>query len=266
MFCQNCGKQIPDESVFCSECGNKCSGNINKNVDMPKKHKSAIIKALINPISTMKHGVLDLSLKVELIYITIITLLIPLIKTFTFKAYSFNFVKSIIDLACSFSNENKCNLNEIMHIKNQFNIFMENLFPTGQIYFLNLGSYLINYVVIIGIIFIVFKLIIKENLNKGNIVNIVFVISMINIVLTIICTISLILGGTPWILMSIFSAILSLSLLYSGFSNIIKSSNKFVYIFSIACMIAYIINIYFVYNNIYSIVSNVYYNGLSYFL
>lgn len=27
MFCSKCGKEIPNESVFCPECGNKCKGS-----------------------------------------------------------------------------------------------------------------------------------------------------------------------------------------------------------------------------------------------
>lgn len=262
MYCSKCGKQIPDESVFCPECGNKCNGegNIKANIKIPKHHKGSIIKTLCHPVNAMKCGALDLSLKVELIYIGIITLLIPLIKTLTFKLYSFNLIKSLINLAFDFSGVSKWNLNDIIEAKSQFSLVMENVFPTGKIYFLNLGSYLINYVVIIGIIFIIFKLMLKENLNKENIISIVFVISVINLFLTILCTIALMLGGTAWILMSIFSGILALILLFSGLNNIIKSNSKLIYVFSFVCMIAYVLNFYFISNNVYSIAYDIYYN------
>ncbi len=30
MFCSKCGKEIPNESVFCPECGNRCKGSNKK--------------------------------------------------------------------------------------------------------------------------------------------------------------------------------------------------------------------------------------------
>ncbi|WP_243157431.1 zinc-ribbon domain-containing protein [Clostridium perfringens] len=32
MFCSKCGKEIPNESVFCPECGNKCKKVLTCNV------------------------------------------------------------------------------------------------------------------------------------------------------------------------------------------------------------------------------------------
>lgn len=37
MFCANCGKEIPDETVFCPECGNKAGATIEKKAVQPPK-------------------------------------------------------------------------------------------------------------------------------------------------------------------------------------------------------------------------------------
>lgn len=30
MYCSKCGKEIPEESVFCPECGNRCKLSADK--------------------------------------------------------------------------------------------------------------------------------------------------------------------------------------------------------------------------------------------
>ncbi|HBI6898674.1 TPA: zinc-ribbon domain-containing protein, partial [Clostridium perfringens] len=154
MFCSKCGKEIPNESVFCPECGNRCKGS-NKSIPIDvNEHKGYIIKSLCHPITSVKEHVFGVSLKIQLIYIAIITLIIPLVKTFLFKAFSFNLVKSVVGIILEFSSVNTWDFNNMIKAKSQFDMIMENVFPTGNIYFLNLGSYVINYVLILGIIYI----------------------------------------------------------------------------------------------------------------
>lgn len=266
MFCSKCGKEIPNESVFCPECGNKCKGS-SKSIPIDvNEHKGYIIKSLCHPITSVKEHVFGVSSKIQLIYIAIITLIIPLVKTLLFKAFSFNLVKSVVGIILEFSNINTWDFNNMIKAKNQFDMIMENIFPTGNIYFLNLGSYIINYALILGIIYIIFKFLVKEDINKYSLVNIMFVVSIINVFILIISSIALVLGGAIWMIVSIFSSILSVVLLYALFNTLIKSKNKFIYIYSLTCMVVYSINAWFVFNNVSSIIYQIYYNLERYFI
>ena len=244
MFCSKCGKEIPNESVFCPECGNKCKGS-SKSIPIDvNEHKGYIIKSLCHPITSVKEHVFGVSSKIQLIYIAIITLIIPLVKTLLFKAFSFNLVKSVVGIILEFSNVNTWDFNNMIKAKSQFDMIMENIFPTGNIYFLNLGSYI----------------------NKYSLVNIMFVVSIINVFILIISSIALVLGGAIWMIVSIFSSILSVVLLYALFNTLIKSKNKFIYIYSLTCMVVYSINAWFVFNNVSSIIYQIYYNLERYFI
>lgn len=266
MYCSKCGKEIPNESVFCPECGNKCKGS-SKSIPIDvNEHKGYIIKSLCHPITSVKEHVFGVSSKIQLIYIAIITLIIPLVKTLLFKAFSFNLVKSVVGIILEFSNINTWDFNNMIKAKSQFDMIMENVFPTGNIYFLNLGSYIINYALILGIIYIIFKFLVKEDINKDSLVNIMFVVSIINVFILIISSIALVLGGAIWMIVSIFSSILSVVLLYALFNTLIKSKNKFIYIYSLTCMVVYSINAWFVFNNVSSIIYQIYYNLERYFI
>lgn len=267
MFCSKCGKEIPDESIFCPECGNNCKENKQSipKVDV-NEHKGYVIKSLCHPVNSVKEGIFGLSTKVQFAYIAIITFLIPFFKTIFFKIYSFNLVKSLFETFLNFSTKNNMSLDDMLTVKNQFDMIMENVFPTAKIYFLNLGSYVLNYVLILGLLYLIFKFLVRESINKYSILNIMFVVSIVNVFILILSAISLILGGTIWIIVSIFTSVLSIVLLYELFSSLIKSKNKLVYIYSATCMIAYSINIWFVLNNASSIIYSIYYNLNKYFI
>ncbi|EGT0695556.1 zinc ribbon domain-containing protein, partial [Clostridium perfringens] len=106
----------------------------------------------------------------------------------------------------------------------------------------------------------------KEDINKDSLVNIMFVVSIINVFILIISSIALVLGGAIWMIVSIFSSILSVVLLYALFNTLIKSKNKFIYIYSLTCMVVYSINAWFVFNNVSSIIYQIYYNLERYFI
>ncbi|WP_164813989.1 zinc ribbon domain-containing protein, partial [Clostridium perfringens] len=174
MYCSKCGKEIPEESVFCPECGNRCklsADKENKEIDT-KEIKELIINLIFSPINTMKNGNINLSSKNKIIYILITTLIMPLITVLFLRSSSFNLIKSIPSTIAKFSGSSSWNINDSIEFKNQFNMIMQNLFPTGKLYVLSLSSYILNYALLLGIIYIVFKFIIKDNFGKTNILNI----------------------------------------------------------------------------------------------
>lgn len=271
MYCTKCGKQIPDDSRFCPECGANCNGDTKDtkntktiNVSAPeidvKQHKSYVLSALKHPVTTMKDGLPGLSLKVSLIYGIIITLIIPLIKVLSMKAFSYNVMKSITNLITSISGESFGN-NNSMIFKQQFNAVLDAVFPTGSIYFLNLLNYILLYGIIVLIVYLVYKFLIKEDISLKNLGNIFFVFSIINLIVTIIASLFLIVGVVAWAIISIFGSMISIILIFSGFNSIVEGKNKLVYLFSFAYVVSFGIVMWFSVNDVTSIVTKIIYNS-----
>ena len=129
MYCPNCGNKIPDLSAFCSECGKKCNENVAENIKTSSsinfsKHLNYILEILKHPVTTMKNGVDGISEKVNLIYIAIITIIIPLINVIALKNYSFNLIKSIINTVSLFVGETMP-LMKMLDFKSQFKEVVE---------------------------------------------------------------------------------------------------------------------------------------------
>ena len=56
MFCRNCGKELPENSNFCTSCGAKCDANIEQNNNcevQPANQNSKSVKVVINRIKKM---------------------------------------------------------------------------------------------------------------------------------------------------------------------------------------------------------------------
>ncbi|MBO3406671.1 zinc ribbon domain-containing protein [Clostridium perfringens] len=268
MYCSKCGKEIPEESVFCPECGNRCklsADKENKEIDT-KEIKELIINLIFSPINTMKNGNINLSSKNKIIYILITTLIMPLITVLFLRASSFNLIKSIPSTIAKFSGSSSWNINDSIEFKNQFNMIMQNLFPTGKLYVLSLSSYILNYALLLGIIYIVFKFIIKDNFGKTNILNILFIISTFNVLLKIISSIALILGLLPWLVLKLFSVILLIVLLYSLLNTFIESREKLIYVYPATLVIVSLINMKFIFSSVGFIISDIFLNNFLNFM
>lgn len=249
MYCTKCGKNIPDDSKFCPECGTSCSGGSkdntkNINISTPdidlQKQKSYIFTALKHPITTMRDGIVGLTSNVILIYGIIITLLIPLIKTLSIKMFGYNLFNSVMNLASGFSGESYNSIDSILG-KQQFNSMFDMVFPTGSIYLLNLLNYILVYGILVLLTYLISKYLMKEDISLEFLGNIFFVFSIFNFTLVIVESVALIIGIMPWAIVDIFAAITSIILIYSGFNSRIESKNKLVYAFPIACMTSLVI-------------------------
>ena len=143
---------------------------------------------------------------------------------------------------------------------------MQNLFPTGKLYVLSLSSYILNYALLLGIIYIVFKFIIKDNFGKTNILNILFIISTFNVLLKIISSIALILGLLPWLVLKLFSVILLIVLLYSLLNTFIESREKLIYVYPATLVIVSLINMKFIFSSVGFIISDMFLNNFLNFM
>lgn len=248
MYCPNCGNKIPDLSAFCSECGKKCNENVADNIKTSSsinfsKHLNYILEILKHPVTTMKNGVDGISEKVNLIYIAIITIIIPLINVVALKNYSFNLVKSIIETISVFGGE-KIPFKEMIDFKYQFNQVVEQFFPFREIYTVYLLNYILFYGLIVLTIILMYKILFKINLGKCEIIRILVVFSIINLVIALIGALSLVTGLMLTITIGIFGRLFSIILLYIGFKNLLEDENKFVYLFTTIYTIASIISSY----------------------
>lgn len=261
MYCSKCGKQIPDDSSFCPECGFNCNGggkNINAtttSVDI-NKHKNYLLTTLKSPVTVMQNGLADLSLKVALMYGVVITLIIPLIKTLSIRIFSFNLVKSIASIFGEDYDLSDFGYSWV--VKKEFNKVIGEIFPTVDIYFANLLCYVLFYGIIALIIYFIYKSLLKENISQENLVNIFFAFSIINLVITIISALVLSLGFIPWAIINVAGSIISIVLIYVGFNSIVEEKNKLVYLFSFAYVIALGAIIWFLSNNIMSMIYKIF--------
>ncbi|CUO44606.1 zinc ribbon domain-containing protein [Clostridium perfringens] len=239
MYCSKCGKEIPNESVFCPECGCKCKSDMDNKIRETSaiEIKELITKVICNPISTVKNEAIKLSSQNKLIYIIITSLITPLITIFSFKTYGSGLVKYII-----------------------------NSIPMQKVYILNLGSYIINYVLLLGIIYILFKSLMKDKIDKTNAIDIMLTISTFNMLLEIIAAIVLFLGVIPWVILKVFSMILLIILMYSLLNSLLILKEKLIYIYSTALVVIALINMWFVFKNVGSIISDMFFSNFLKFM
>ena len=248
MYCPSCGNKISDESIFCPECGNKFKGDPldfnkpNKSINFTK-HFNYILKILKHPVTIMKDGSSEITDNINLIYIAIITLLIPFIKVLSLQKFSLNLIKSIIDIIGNFTKE-KIPLSEFITFKSQFNQFKDLFFPFNELYIYNLINYFLFFGIIILTTTLIYKLLFKVIIEKSDLIRFIVVISVINLFFTLITSIFLTLGITLTIIMNILSLLVSVILLYIGFNNLLNDDNKLLYLFTTISTISYIVSAY----------------------
>ena len=46
-FCENCGKEVKQDSTFCAECGTPIKDNKNQDVEQPKEKKGTSIAGFV---------------------------------------------------------------------------------------------------------------------------------------------------------------------------------------------------------------------------
>ena len=239
MYCSKCGKEIPNESVFCPECGCKCKSDMDNKIRETSaiEIKELITKVICNPISAVKNEAIKLSSQNKLIYIIITSLITPLITIFSFKTHGSGLVKHIIKSI-----------------------------PMQKVYILSLGSYIINYVLLLGIIYILFKSLMKDKIDRTNAMDIMFTISTFNMLLEIIAAIVLFLGIIPWVILKVFSMILLIILMYSLLNSLLILKEKLIYIYSTALVVIALINMWFVFKNVGSIISDMFFSNILKFM
>lgn len=246
MYCSSCGKQLPDNSVFCSECGSKCGNNGVTSIPKYNNHKNYlnfILETLKHPVSIMKNDFEGISVRFNLILTGIITLLIPFINVISIKQYSFNLIKSFFEITSKIKG-NSFDFKDAMDFKDYFDKLISTNFPTGNIYFAYLLNYILSYGLIILITYLVYKVLMKKTLTINDTSRILVVFSIFKLVFLILIILLLNIGIIPTLLIRVFGNIFTLILLFVGFNNLLDDENKYIYIFTIAYLIAFVISLY----------------------
>lgn len=258
MFCRNCGKEIPDDSVFCPECGGKCSDEKTKS-KMPKvdTHKilGYFLSSLKKPVTTIKEKGEELSLSIHIGIIAVSTLLIPLIhlgvlKTFIGKVM--NFYAGISQIYSS----NSVNLKDRLETQKGLSDFVDTYVPFGKIYTLDILSFVIFFGLMLLLIYLVYKFVFKANIEIKKFLGIISVALILRLAFTIISTLVLFVSIVPAIVINIIGSIVILAVVILGTREVAHEEDKLVYVVAVSYGIAMLASYYFSVNYIISTIQS----------
>lgn len=258
MFCRNCGKEIPDDSVFCPECGGKCSDEKRKpiisNVDTHKVLKF-FLSSLKKPVTTIKEKGGELSSAIHIGIIAIITLLIPLIHLGILKT----FIGKVMNLYANISqiySSHSVNLKDRLETQKGLNEFVDTYVPFGKIYTLDILSFIIFFGLMLLLIYLVYKFIFKANIETRKFLGIISVALILRLAFTILSTIFLLISIVPAIVINIIGSIVILAVVILGMREVAHEEDKLIYVVAISYGIGVMISYYFTINYIISTIQS----------
>lgn len=265
MYCSKCGKNIPDDSVFCPECGYKCGGNKekhhihNSNINT-KKYVKYTIDAIRHPITTIKQGGNDITTKANLLYILIIALLTPLVKIISIKDFIMSTIESVFKFLNAINGEittafDLVNLKSRLIPKIDAYIEVSGLYK--NIYFLNLFHSILLYGITLIIIYLIYRYLIKSKVSLNDFTRFIVVISIIKFLFVIITSLVLLLSPIVSIVLCLISITIVTTLLAIGLNNVLKASNEFIYIFPIVFGLSIIITNFICAEYVISIIAEI---------
>lgn len=297
MYCSRCGKEIPDDSMFCPECGQRVESN-NENINRdnvqnnndnqnnkqenhyehnpyaygeyansnnayqkvqshfdPSKIGKFFIESVKHPITTIKSGKDIISKEVSALYIIVIAFLIPLIQVLSLRSFTYSIVKTIMNLVNSFEGS-QMRFSEAMRFKSQFSSIFDMYFPFGKVYVFNLLHYVALYGIILIAIFIIYKFVIKVEFSVSEFLKVFAVVSIFNLLFTILSAVLLLIGVTFSLFATAFMSAMVIALLFVGYNSLFKEKNRFIYIFGFIYGISFIITNYLCVEYVISSINN----------
>lgn len=269
MYCKKCGNEIPDDSIFCPNCGERCTDEekIDSDSNLKKGFNEILnytLQSIKHPITTIKNGGSNISTKVNLLYIAVIALIIPLIKVISIPLLNMAIFKGIFNLFKDIFGSN-ITMNQIGGLRNQiFSSMDKNINYVNQY-----GIYLLNYVALYGIIliliYIIYKYLIKSKFSLNDFTRVITVVSIINLIGTIIGSLALFIGLGSSLFVYAVLFVLILLIVGLGLSHVLSSDNKFVYIFAALYGVSFIIINYIYMEHIIHIIRLAYQSAINSF-
>lgn len=293
MYCSKCGKEIPDDSMFCPECGQRVEDN-NQNINRdnaqnnstnqdnhyehnpyayseyansnnayqkghsnfdPSKIGKFFIESVKHPITTIKSGKDIISKEISALYIIVIAFLIPLIQVLSLRSFAYSIFKTIMNLVNSFEGS-QMGFGEVMRFKSQFSSIFDMYFPFGRVYVFNLLHYVALYGIILIAIFIIYKFVIKSQFSVSEFLKVFAVVSIFNLLFTILSAVLLLIGVTFSLFATAFMSAMVIALLFVGYNSLFKEKNRFIYIFGFIYGISFVITNYLCVEYVMSSINN----------
>ncbi|MDY3206829.1 zinc-ribbon domain-containing protein [Clostridium baratii] len=293
MYCSKCGKEIPDDSMFCSECGQRVEDN-NQNINRdnaqnnstnqdnhyehnpyayseyansnnayqkghsnfdPSKIGKFFIESVKHPITTIKSGKDIISKEISALYIIVIAFLIPLIQVLSLRSFAYSIFKTIMNLVNSFEGS-QMGFGEAMRFKSQFSSIFDMYFPFVRVYVFNLLHYVALYGIILIAIFIIYKFVIKSQFSVSEFLKVFAVVSIFNLLFTILSAVLLLIGVTFSLFATAFMSAMVIALLFVGYNSLFKEKNRFIYIFGFIYGISFVITNYLCIEYVMSSINN----------
>ena len=293
MYCSKCGKEIPDDSIFCPECGQRIEGN-NQNINRdnaqnnntkegnhyehnpyayseyansknvyqkgqnhfdPSKIARFFTESVKHPITIIKSGKDIISKEISALYIIVIAFLIPLIQVLSLRSFAYSIFKTIMNLVNSFEGS-QMGFSEAMRFKSQFSSIFDMYFPFGKVYVFNLLHYVALYGIILIAIFIIYKFVIKVEFSVSEFLKVFAVVSIFNLLFTILSAVLLLIGVTFSLFATAFMSAMVIALLFVGYNSLFKEKNRFIYIFGFIYGISFVITNYLCIEYVMSSINN----------
>ena len=297
MYCSKCGKEIPDDSMFCPECGQRVESN-NENINRdnvqnnndnqnnkqenhyehnpyaygqyansnnayqkvqshfdPSKIGKFFIESVKHPVTTIKSGKDIISKEISALYVIVIAFLIPLIQVVSLRSFAYSIFKTIMNLVNSFEGS-QMGFSEAMRFKSQFSSMFNMYFPFGKVYVFNLLHYVALYGIILIAIFIIYKFVIKSQFSVSEFLKVFAVVSIFNLLFTILSALLLLIGITFSLFATAFMSAMVIALLFVGYNSLFKEKNRFIYIFGFIYGISFVITNYLCVEYVISSINN----------
>lgn len=293
MYCSKCGKEIPDDSMFCPECGQRVEDN-NQNINRnnaqnnstnqdnhyehnpyayseyansnnayqkvqsnfdPSKIGKFFIESVKHPITTIESGKDIISKEISALYIIVIAFLIPLIQVLSLRSFAYSIFKTIMNLVNSFEGS-QMGFSEAIRFKNEFSSIFDMYFPFGRVYVFNLLHYVALYGIILIAIFIIYKFVIKLQFSVSEFLKVFAVVSIFNLLFTILSSVLLLIGVTFSLFVTAFMSAVVIALLFVGYNSLFKEKNRFIYIFGFIYGISFVITNYLCIEYVMSSINN----------
>lgn len=293
MYCSKCGKEIPDDSMFCPECGQRVEDN-NQNINRDNAQNNStnrdnhyehnpyayseyansnnvyqkghsnfdtskigkfFIESVKHPITTIKSEKDIISKEISALYIIVIAFLIPLIQVLSLRSFAYSIFKTIMNLVNSFEGS-QMGFGEVMRFKSQFSSIFDMYFPFGRVYVFNLLHYVALYGIILIAIFIIYKFVIKSQFSVSEFLKVFAVVSIFNLLFTILSAVLLLIGVTFSLFATAFMSAMVIALLFVGYNSLFKEKNRFIYIFGFIYGISFVITNYLCVEYVISSINN----------
>lgn len=258
MFCRNCGKEIPDDSVFCPECGGKCSDEKRETIiSNEDTHKilEFFLNSLKKPVTTIKEKGEELSSSIHIGIITVITLLIPLIHLGVLKTLIGKGMNLYADIIQVYSNS-IIDLKDRLKAKTEINAFIDTYVPFTKIYILDILSFIIFFGVMLLLIYLVYKFVFKAYIETEKFLATISVALILKLAFTILSAAVLFISIVPAIIINVIGNITILVVIILGMREVTEEEDKLSYIFAISYGIGMIASAYFSVNYIVSTIQS----------